>query len=100
MAQTAQEITQMYRDWRKEHKNQKPNRVICKMRWLDGENTDKGYQVDTLGICNPNYWKDHDDASVMWWLWSLKNLIEHMSHENTGLDFEIIEVCEFFKVKH
>lgn len=88
----------MYRDWRKANGNQKPNRVIVKMHWLDGDNTDKGYQVDTLGICRPDYWMTHDDPMVMWWLWSLDNLLEHMSMENTGLDFEIDEVLEFYKV--
>ena len=41
-------IVEMYRNWRKDNNNRKPNRVIVKMHWEDEEpgNT----HVDTIAI--------------------------------------------------
>lgn len=94
---TKKDINQMYRDWRKENANQKPNRVIVKMHWEDGDNTEKGYQVDTIGIAPENYWIDHDNAAILFWVSTIPGLIDLMRQGN-GSDFIVDEVLEFYKM--
>ena len=94
---TKKAIKDLYRQWRKEHGNQKPNRVIVKMVWEDGDNTDKGYQVDTIGIRS---YKDEsypsDDAMILFYVSSLAGLLDLM-RPNNGSDFVVLEVLEFWK---
>lgn len=98
--QTEEDIRADYKDWRKENGNQKPNRVIVKMHWEDGDNTEKGYQVDTIGIVP--LWKIGNtenvpgDAMILFYVSSLKDLLDLM-RPNNGSDFIIDEVLEFWK---
>lgn len=100
------DIIQMYRDWRKANGNQKPNRVIVKMRWddEDGEdiNTEKGYQVDTIGIVPANKLdrclEYEDDFMILFYVSSLNGLFSLMTPDN-GSDFTVLEVLEFWKLK-
>lgn len=94
-------IVEMYRNWRKENNNRKPNRVIVKMHWEDNDNTDKGYQVDTIGIvplnkigCTENI---PGDAMILFYVSSLKGLLDLMRPDN-GSDFIVDEVLEFYKM--
>ena len=95
--QTPDNIRADYRKWRKENNNRKPNRVIVKMRWEDGDNTEKGYQIDTIGIAPENYWIDHDNAAILFWVSTIPGLIDLMQPGN-GSDFVVDEVLEFYKV--
>lgn len=97
--QTPEDIKAMYRDWRAENGNKKPNRVIVKMHWEDGDNSPQGYQVDTVAIhrggvpiCN----LPKDDCWILYYVFSLKGLLELMKPDN-GSDFVIDEVLEFWK---
>lgn len=98
--QTPEDVRADYKDWRKENGNRKPNRVIVKMRWEDGDNTDKGYQVDTIAIvpksrlseCEEN----PDDIAILYYVSSLKGLLDLMQPDN-GSDFIVDEVLEFYK---
>ncbi len=98
--QTPENIHTDYREWRKENGNKKPNRVIVKMHWEDGNNTDKGYQVDTIGIVPKsrigNTETIGDDCWILYYVSSLKDLLELMKPGN-GSDFIIDEVLEFYK---
>lgn len=95
------EVIALYREWRKENDNQKPNRVIVKMHWEDGDNTEKGYQVDTIGIVP--LWMIGDtegipgDALILYYVSSLKELFALME-PNNGSDFIVDEVLEFYKM--
>ena len=96
--QTEDNIREMYREWRKENGNKKPNRVIVKMRWEDDDNTDKGYQVDVVAIQKYNDDKfPGDDCFVLYYVSSLKGLIA-LTEPNNGSDFIVNEVLEFYKV--
>lgn len=99
--QTPENITEDYRAWRKENANKKPNRVIVKMHWEDGENTEKGYQVDTIGIVPKsrigNTETIKDDCWILYYTTGLKGLLELMK-PNNGSDFVVDEVLEFYKV--
>ena len=96
------DIIQMYRNWRKENANKKPNRVIVKMRWEDDINTDKEYQVDTIGIVPFDKIGDTEnipgDAMILFYVSSLKGLLDLM-RPNNGSDFIVDEVLEFYKCK-
>ena len=94
--QTPENIRADYKDWRKENGNRKPNRVIVKMRWEDGDNTEKGYQIDTIGIAPENYRIDHGNAAILFWVSTIQGLIDLMQPGN-GSDFIVDEVLEFYK---
>lgn len=94
-------IVEMYRNWRKGNNNRKPNRVIVKMHWEDNDNTDKGYQVDTIGIVPSNKLGNTEnipgDAMILFYVSSLKGLLDLMRPGN-GSDFIVDEVLEFYKM--
>ena len=94
--QTPENIRADYRDWRKENKNRKPNRVIVKMHWEDEKPED--WKVDTISlngfinISNP----PKDDAVILFYASGLKGLLDLMK-PNNGSDFIVDEVLEFYK---
>lgn len=87
-------VVEMYRNWRKENNNRKPNRVIVKMHW---EDEPERQLVDTIGIALENYWIDHDNAAILFWISTIPGLIDLMQPGN-GSDFVVDEVLEFYKV--
>ena len=99
--QSEEDIRADYKDWRKENDNCKPNRVIVKMHWEDGDNTEKGYQVDTIGIVP--LWMIDDtstvpgDAAILYYVSSIQGLLDLMQPDN-GSDFIVDEVLEFYKM--
>lgn len=90
------DIIKLYREWRKENGNQKPNRVIVKMAWEDGDNTDKGYQIDTLGLENMDRLNFVDDPNILWYAETLDGLYDLTKPEN-GSEFVVLEVLAFYK---
>lgn len=91
--QTPENIRADYRDWRKDNNNRKPNRVIVKMHW---EDEPEKQLVDTIGIAPTNYWIDHDNAAILFWISTIPGLIDLMQPGN-GSDFVVDEVLEFYK---
>ena len=94
---TKKDITALFREWRKENNNRKPNRAIVKMHWEDGDNTEKGYQVDTISLqeCKDGNYPG-DDCWLLYYVSGLKGLLELMT-PNNGSDFIVDEVLEFYK---
>lgn len=92
--QTPENIRADYRDWRKENNNRKPNRVIVKMHW---EDEPERQLVVTIGIAPENYWIDHDNAAILFWVSTIQGLIDLMQPGN-GSDFIVDEVLEFYKI--
>lgn len=99
MAMRKKDVIALYREWRKENNNQKPNRVIVKMHWEDEEpgNT----QVDIIAIVpkrkldewlEPAY-----DFLILYYVSSIKSLLDLMQPGN-GSDFVVDEVLEFYKM--
>ena len=91
------DIIQMYRQFRKEHNNQKPNRVIVRMHWEDEPERDL---VDTIAIVpnriignTENY---PGDAMILFYISSIDSLWELTKSDN-GSDFIVDEVLEFYK---
>ena len=94
--QTEDNIREMYREWRKENGNKKPNRVIVKMHWED--DPDKQL-VDTISFekWDNNLTEDKPgDFWILWYASGLKGLLELMKPDN-GSDFILDEVLEFYK---
>lgn len=93
------DVIALYREWRKENGNQKPNRVIVKMHWEDEEpgNT----LVDTIAItpfsqiaCTED---SPVDALILYYVSTLDELFALMK-PNNGSDFVVDEVLEFYKM--
>ena len=98
---TKKQVKDLYRQWRKENGNQMPNRAIVKMRWEDDDNTDKGYQVDTIALesCDDEPYPQ-DDAYILFYAGrGIKGLLDLMT-PNNGSDFVVLEVLEFYKQKN
>jgi hypothetical protein len=91
---TRKEIKDLYRQFRQENGNKKPNRCIVKMHW---EDEPERQLVDTIGIEPENYWIDHDDAAILFWISTIPGLIDLMQPGN-GSDFIVDEVLEFYKI--
>ena len=90
-------IQNLYRSWRKENQNQKPNRVIVRMHW---EDEPERQLVDTIGIVPLKVIGFTEnipgDALILYYISSLKGLLE-LTKPNNGSDFVVDEVCEFYK---
>ena len=91
------DIQNLYRSWRKENQNQKPNRVIVRMHW---EDEPERQLVDTIGIVPLNVIGLTEnipgDAFILYYISSLKGLLE-LTKPNNGSDFVVDDVCEFYK---
>ena len=93
------DVIALYREWRKENNNQKPNRVIVKMQWEDEEpgNT----QVDTIAIVPFEKIGETEelpgDALILYYVSALKGLFALMK-PNNGSDFVVDDVLEFYKM--
>lgn len=91
------DIQNLYRSWRKENQNQKPNRVIVRMHWDDEP---ERQLVDTIGIVPLKVIGFTEnipgDALILYYISSLKGLLE-LTKPNNGSDFVVDEVCEFYK---
>lgn len=94
---TKKVVKDLFRAWRKENGNQFPNRAIVKMRWDDDDNTDKGYQVDTIALEGGDEPYPGDDAWILFYAGrGVKGLLDLMTPDN-GSDFTVLEVLEFYK---
>ena len=91
------ELFRKYRAWRKEHNNQKPNRVYVKMYWKGEYEDIENWHYDVLGIENMNNLNFVDDERVLFYVHSLGNLFQLMEQGN-GSDFVVIDVIGFDKV--
>lgn len=91
------DIQNLYRSWRKENQNRKPNRVIVRMHW---EDEPERQLVDTIAIVPLKMigWTENipDDALILYYISSLNGLLELTKSDN-GSDFVVDEVCEFYK---
>ena len=96
---TKEEIIALYREWRKENNNQKPNRVIVKVHWEDEE--PGNILVDTIAIVPFEKIGETEDlpgdALILYYVSTLDGLFALMEPDN-GSDFIVDEVLEFYKM--
>lgn len=99
--QTEDNIREMYRDWRKANRNQKPNRVVVRMQW-DDEADEDNTRVDTIAIVPLKTIGDTeetpDDTWILFYVSSLKGLLD-LTKPNNGSEFTVLEVLEFWKYR-
>ena len=95
---TKRQIRAEYRRWRRANGNAKPNRALIRMKWEDGDNTDKGWQEDTVAIDGRAYDSvlPSDDTDILWYCLSLEGLCDLVQPHN-GSDFVLLEVVGFYK---
>ena len=97
--QTPDDVRADYRAWRRQNRMRKPDRAVVKMHWEDGENTGKGYQVDTVALSRCDGIRlPADDGEILFYASGLKGLLSLMKPGN-GSDFVIDEVLEFYKTE-
>ncbi len=89
------DIILKYRAWRKEHNNQKPNRVYVKMYW-EGDEIENWY-YDTLGIEDMYKLSFEDDDRVLYYVKTLEHIWE-LTQKDNGSDFVVLDVIDFDKV--
>ena len=98
---TKKAIRAAYRKWRKENNNAKPNRAVVHMKWEDGDNTDKGWQQDTVAL--DAFWNrtrevlfPSDDCEILYYCDGLEGLCD-LAHPGNGSEFVVINVVDFYK---
>ena len=96
---TKKQVIALYREWRKENNNQKPNRVIVKVHWEDEE--PGNILVDTIAIVPFEKIGETEDlpgdALILYYVSTLDGLFALMEPDN-GSDFIVDEVLEFYKM--
>ena len=94
---TKKAVKDLFRTWRKEHNNRKPNRVIVKMHW---ENEPERQLVETIGIEPERYWFDHDNAVILCWVSAIQGFmgLTELTKPVNGTGFIVDEVLEFYKI--
>ena len=97
MVMTKEEVEALYREWREENGDRRPNRASVKMAWEDGDNTGKGYQEDIIAIKEGHEGiNTGDDITVLYFVPSLQGLIGLMEPGN-GSGFVVLEVLGFWE---
>ena len=94
---TKKAVKDLFRNWRKDNNNRKPNRVIVKMHW---EDEPERQLVDTIGIVPARKIggteNEPGDAMILYYVSSFQGLLDLMK-PNNGSDFIVDEVLEFYK---
>jgi hypothetical protein len=95
---TKKAVKDLFRNWRKDNNNRKPNRVIVKMHW---EDEPERQLVDTIGIVPARKIggteNEPGDAMILYYVSSFQGLLDLMK-SNNGSDFIVDEVLEFYKI--
>ena len=94
---TKKAITDLYRKYRQENGNRKPNRVIVRMHWEDEPERDL---VDTIAIVPSRMlgWTEciPGDALILYYVSSVKGLYD-LTKPGNGSGFILDEILEFYR---
>lgn len=90
-------IKELYRRWRKENANRKPNRAIVRMHWKD--KPDNSHQkIIALTTYADESILPPDDDDILFYANGLKGLL-HLTDAKNGEDFIVEEVLEFYNTR-
>ena len=90
---TQKAIKEMYRAFRAEYKNRKPNRALVQMYWED--ETPEDLRVDTIALTPVPF---DDDDEILFYASGLKGLLD-LTKPNNGSDFVVTKVLQFYREK-
>jgi hypothetical protein len=91
---TKKEITELYRSWRKQYKNHRPNRAVVRMYWEDEGKEE--LHTDIVALKHSDIITPPDDNEILFYTGNLKGLLE-LTEPNNGSDFVITEVLQFYR---
>ena len=92
---TKKRITEMYRAWRKQYRNHRPNRAIVRMYWED-EGVEETH-TDTIALQHYDI-NVKDDESILFYAGNLKGLLD-LTRPDNGSDFVVTEIIQFYREK-
>ena len=88
------EIKELYRAWRKQYKNHRPDRAVVRMYWEDeGENEQR---TDVVALKTFDINIPSDDDVILYYASGLKGLFE-LTKPNNGSGFVVTEVLKFYR---
>ena len=88
------EITELYRSWRKQNKNHRPDRAIVSMYWDDEWESEQRTDIVALKTFDIN--TPPDDNEIFYYASGLKGLLE-LTEPNNGSGFVVTEVLHFYR---
>lgn len=88
------EITELYRSWRKQYNNQRPDRAIVRMYWEDEGEDEK--RTDTIALKPCDVFFPKDDSNILFYAHGLDGLLQ-LTEVGNGSDFVVTEVLGFYK---
>lgn len=88
------EITELYRSWRKQYNNQRPDRAIVRMYWEDEGKDEK--RTDTIALKPCDVFFPKDDSNILFYAHGLDGLLQ-LTEVGNGSDFVVTEVLGFYK---
>lgn len=91
---TKKEITELYRSWRKQYKNHRPNRAVVRMYWEDDWKGE--LHTDIVALTHSDIITPPDDSEILFYAGSLKGLLQ-LTELNNGSDFVVTEVLQFYR---
>lgn len=91
---TKKEITELYRKWRKQYRNHRPNRAVIRMYWED-EGVEE-QRTDIVALKHSDINLPPDDGEILYYAGNLKGLLQ-LTEPNNGSDFVITEVLQFYR---
>lgn len=94
---TKKSITDLYRQFRKENGNHKPNRVIIRMHWEDEPERELVDTIAFVPLAKIGWTEDiPGDALILFYISSLNGLY-CLTKPYNGSDFVVDEVLEFYR---
>ena len=88
------EITELYRSWRKQHENHRPDRAVVSMYWEDEGESEQ--RTDIVALKTFDIDTPPDENEVLFYASGLKGLLELTKPDN-GSDFVVTEVLQFYR---
>ena len=88
------EITELYRSWRKQYNNHRPDRAVVRMYWEDEGESEQ--RTDIVALKTFDIDTTPDENEIIFYASGLKGLLE-LTEPNNGSDFIVTEVLDFYR---
>ena len=92
---TKKQIKELYRSWRKQYKNHRPDRAVVRMYWEDEGAEEQ--RTDIVALKHSDIVNlPPDDNEILFYAGNLKGLLQ-LTEPNNGSDFVVTEVLGFYR---